>query len=144
MEMTMQRQKVFNFCCWFYFKSWRNAWKYKVKNKNIMKICCKKVSMQYIILHEIILEHSCMLYTTWWLLLGLSKAAFPTFAKKIKNSMKWLEKRKQRSMAGISTMFFSSGATGVLTSQGCFGRDKYIYMTCCTHQKLVCSTIVFL
>lgn len=34
-------------------------------------------------------------------------------------------------------MFFSSGATGVLTSQESFGRDKYIYMTCCIHLKFV-------
>lgn len=38
-------------------------------------------------------------------------------------------------MAGISTMFFSSGATGVPASQGSFGRHKYIYMTCCIHLK---------
>lgn len=40
-------------------------------------------------------------------------------------------------MAGISTMFFSSGATGVLTSQRSFGRNKYIYMTCCIYTSEV-------
>lgn len=85
---------------------------------------------------------------TWWLLLAPSKAAFTTFwkKKKKKTSMKRLQKtakRKQRSMAGISTMFFSSGATGVLTSQERVGRDKYIYMTCRIHLKLVCSIIGF-
>ena len=37
------------------------------------------------------------------------------------------ENKQQKPMAGIPTMFFSSGATGVPTSQGCFGRDKYIH-----------------
>lgn len=42
-------------------------------------------------------------------------------------------KKRENSTAGISIMFFSSGATGVLASQGCFGRHKYISKTCCIH-----------
>lgn len=71
---------------------------------------------------------------------GISlQSSFQKIPKYTGATMKRLQaekKENQKSMDGISTMFFSSGATGVPTSQASFGRNKYIYMTSCIHLKL--------